>query len=174
MAEPAYRYDDQALEAAPLRPATPGRPPLRVMPKPSGQPDAAARPAGLPRSMLVSLVLAVLILASAVFTNIFLVNGTMRLMVVSNHLEQDIKTGRSDGHSLESLYSGLTNPQRIQGLAVEQGMVLDPAPEYLSVIDGPPASESASDAGPEAASASDDSPMDGPQDASSQWTAGNQ
>jgi cell division protein FtsL len=85
--------------------------------------------------MLLTWAMALLIVASAVFANIWMVNSTMRLMVVSQQLEQSIKQVRADGHQLESQYSGLTNPQRIQRLAEELGMVPDSSPEFLRLGD---------------------------------------
>ena len=131
MAEPAYQYRSNPKSNPAPRLVEPARTPLRVLPKPASQARTAPRQAGVPASLMATIVLSLGILALAVFANVGLVNATMRMMLVTNQLEQEISQARSDGHQLESLYSGLTNPQRIQQIAEELGMMPDPSPEYL-------------------------------------------
>ena len=132
MAEPAYTY--QSSRQAAIGAVEERRAQLKVL-----SPNRAARqnkPARLQISTLISLALALVIIATAPFAYIWLVNDRMRMMVIGEALEQSIAQGRSAGHRLESEYSGLANSQGIQRQATELGMVYDPNPEYMHIIAG--------------------------------------
>ncbi|MDR0459719.1 MAG: hypothetical protein LBG68_04570 [Coriobacteriales bacterium] len=129
MAEPAYTYRSN-LAPAPAPDEIQVRR-LRLLPQTENQPDSQS--VTRPKSVLVSIVLAVVILATVPFIYIGLANDTMRMLVTSSHLQSDIATLRSVGHRLESQYSAMTNPQLIQRQAEELNMVIDPDPEYLEI-----------------------------------------
>ncbi|MCL2137293.1 MAG: hypothetical protein FWH40_07235 [Coriobacteriia bacterium] len=149
MAEPALAYRMSGETELKEQGYYEEQPQLRIYRRNDTLPDEEA--ALVPRSVKITLVVAVLILASIPFIRIWFANDTMRMLVTSKSIEQEISTNRAEGHRLESRYSAMTNPQTIQRQAEELGMVPDPDPVYLwglSEDEGPgsiDASQEASD-----------------------------
>ena len=135
MAEPAYKYP-VGVQAAP-EPwiGRPNSPELEVVPRIGGA--QATQKALVPLSVKVTLTVAILMLATVPFIKIWLANDTMRMLVDTAKLEQEISSSRAESHRLESRYSAMTNPQTIQRQAIELGMVPDPDPVYMRAIDNP-------------------------------------
>ena len=106
-------------------------PDLTVLPRTRREPVKAV----LPMSVKATLLVAVFILASIPFIRIWLANDTMRMLVSSRSLEQQVSSYRAEGHRLESRYSAMTNPQTIQHLASELGMLPDSNPTYMRLAD---------------------------------------
>jgi cell division protein FtsL len=135
MAEPAYAYKNEPQRIPELQPVQPQRLDLRVVTRTGGQRQSAQ--AIIPFSTKITLAVALVIVVSAVFINIWMANGTMRMLVTTRGLEQEIANYRAESHRLESRYSAMTNPQTIQRQAEELGMVPDPDPEYMRITDDP-------------------------------------
>jgi len=91
----------------------------------------AIKPFTINLSIRITLLVATIIIAMIPFARIWLANDTMRMLVASDRLGQDIATARAEGHRLESQYSAMTNPQTIQRQAEDLGMVPDSDPVYL-------------------------------------------
>jgi hypothetical protein len=86
-------------------------------------------------SVKATLLVAIFILASIPFIRIWLANDTMRMLVSTRTLEQQVSSYRAEGHRLESRYSAMTNPQTIQHLALELGMLPDNDPTYMRLAE---------------------------------------
>lgn len=132
MAEPAYAYrHGRAAEPRPDE-ASERRRRLVVLEEREPSRRALPRPR-LQASTLVCLGLALLLLASAPFAHIWLVNERLRLLVEGEGLKGSIAALRFEGYQLESEYTALANPQGIQRQAAELGMAPDPDPQYLHI-----------------------------------------
>ncbi|MCL2339726.1 MAG: hypothetical protein FWC59_02355, partial [Actinomycetia bacterium] len=129
----AFQLDSQIAPAELPRPQSERRAVLRVLPAPAplAAPATLAQPRVRLNSTFVTILVALVLLALAAFTYIWLVNSTMRQTVVTGQLRNEISQSRSLGHDLESQYSALANPQNIQQQARALAMVPDNSPEYL-------------------------------------------
>jgi hypothetical protein len=131
MAEPAYANRPARQAATRHGLAEQRRARLRVLAE--EQPSRRVRPIQLATPTLVSLALSLALAIMAPFASIWLVNDTLRVMIINDSLAADIAQGQADGHRLESEYTSLTNPQGIQRQAMDMGMAPDPGLEYLHI-----------------------------------------
>ena len=134
MAEAARAYrQGAARELEREQPRRRPRPDLQVIP--GRQVKGKENRLLSPQLLVVTIVLVVAIVASAIIGDLWLIQNRMRMLAQQDTLTQSLNKDRSAGHQLEAQYSGISNPQQIQRQAAENlNMSVDTNPEYLQLV----------------------------------------
>ncbi|MDR1713193.1 MAG: hypothetical protein LBR39_03450 [Coriobacteriales bacterium] len=129
MAQAAYAYQQPARRLREVE--RPAQPRLRVVPKTGQRAAEQARPQKVAKLLLAVTISVVLFITVVAGVRVALSAATLQTMVASEEVSANIDKARAQGLELEVRYSIATNPDRIQQLAAQQGMVADDQVDYL-------------------------------------------